>query len=121
MKRYKVTLALGCSEGFIHPSKWDWQTLLDLSSDEPVEVASVEAFEDDEDGKDREYCDSCAEVLSIGNEHAITAIPVPIGSANEGESATLCNLCFHFISNHPWHGKSRDEIAAIYSKREVKS
>lgn len=49
-----------------------------------------------------EYCDHCAARLIPGRQgKAVSVLPVNVGSANKGESATLCKKCFHFVRNYP--------------------
>lgn len=39
------------------------------------------------------YCDDCGESIAPGEVHAIASLPVPVASANAGESAQLCPTC----------------------------
>ena len=41
----------------------------------------------------RYWCDSCGDPIPIGKECFIDSLKIPIATANEGESATLCKVC----------------------------
>lgn len=40
-----------------------------------------------------DYCDDCGEPLKKGTGNPITHLPFDVASANEGESAILCDNC----------------------------
>lgn len=45
------------------------------------------------------YCDHCG--FRTRAPEYVASLPCNICSANEGESATLCSKCGHFIRHHP--------------------
>ena len=53
------------------------------------------------------YCDHCGdevtevEDMSSKNIHVVSCLPVPVSSANQGESATLCGDCHWFVAHSP--------------------
>lgn len=46
---------------------------------------------------DVEYCDDCGDALHPGKGCAIAHLPCAISSANESESAFVCEACFESI------------------------
>lgn len=45
------------------------------------------------------YCDDCGEELKEGTGNPFTEIPFDVASANEGESAIICDEC---LKKHGW-------------------
>lgn len=39
-------------------------------------------------------CDDCGDEIKDGDAHPIEALPIGVTNAREGESATLCGICF---------------------------
>lgn len=40
------------------------------------------------------FCDDCGDPIPIGKECFIDSLKTRISTANEGESATLCKVCY---------------------------
>ena len=45
------------------------------------------------------YCDDCGEELGNGKGNPFTELPFDVASANEGESAIICDEC---LEKHGW-------------------
>jgi hypothetical protein len=47
------------------------------------------------------YCDNCGRELPAASDRfAFPSVPVPVSSANAGESATLCRTCANYVADH---------------------
>ena len=45
------------------------------------------------------YCDECgSELAAPSDRYAFASVPVPVASANAGESATLCRICAYSVA-----------------------
>lgn len=55
--------------------------------------------------KEVQYCDDCGDTIKAGQGCAIAHLPCAISSANESESAFVCEACYKSI-----HSRSREVI-----------
>jgi len=55
--------------------------------------------------KEVQYCDDCGDAITAGQGCAIAHLPCAITSANESESAFVCEACYKSI-----HSRSREVI-----------
>lgn len=55
--------------------------------------------------KEVQYCDDCGDAITAGQGCAIAHLPCAISSANESESAFVCEACYKSI-----HSRSREVI-----------
>lgn len=54
---------------------------------------------------DTTYCDNCAKRVALAESCPVSALPLSVASANEGESATLCVKCHKQLMEDFWGPK----------------
>ena len=62
------------------------------------------------------YCDNCGRELAAPSDRfAFASVPVPVASANAGESATLCRSCAYSVANRArtWFDADQHREAAL--------